>query len=464
MELTGFQKDRSLDELAAVGNVAQFVSFAPGGSLGALTQRFSRVAGFKPNHIFASPREALDCLLRNSSDDSINLRSFEPTRPQSRDFCYGIKDAEEALALILRLAEQNLYLIANETIDVSDGGVSGVMQGDVIEFAPDDTPRCVEKPGVASLPKERGLDVLERVYGFRPDVLEVNAGRLEFSIHPKPRGWRRSHTILWEYETTADVPARPALRWPNRFSRFLGDKLFGLLIGDILGLPIPRTIAFCRRVAPFTFGRPTGSNEIWIRTCPSDADPGRYRTLRGWVDPYRLMAEEDPSGTALPSLICQSSVPARFAGAAIASGRNGAAIIEGSSGYGDAFMLGTRSPETLPKQILADIQTLYEQVVHYLGPCRFEWVHDGRIAWIVQLHAGATESVADIVVPGDAKRWTNFDATKGLEELRRLITALPEGTGVEVRGEVGMTSHIADLLRKSQTPSRLFRRELLSRV
>src|SRR3712207_7686937 len=46
-------------------------------------------------------------------------------------------------------------------------------------------------------------------------------------IYPKPRGWRGTHTLLWEHEVITDEDPAPALRWPNRFSRHLGDKVFG---------------------------------------------------------------------------------------------------------------------------------------------------------------------------------------------------------------------------------------------
>ena len=159
-----FRKDRSLDELARVGNVAQFVSFAPIGDQP--VQQFSRVAGFDANHIFSANGEAIGALLAASPERTINIRSFEPHSPRSRDFHYGIPDAEKALALVNQLSGEGLFVIANETVDVSDGGVSGVIQGGVIEFAPDDTPRCVEKPGTASLPVGWGLAILRNVYGF----------------------------------------------------------------------------------------------------------------------------------------------------------------------------------------------------------------------------------------------------------------------------------------------------------
>src|SRR4029453_19591588 len=96
-------------------------------------------------------------------------------------------------------------------------------------------------------------------------------------------------------------PAGPArlgarLTWPNRFSRFLGDKVFGLLVADLLGLPVPATTAVGRRVAPFSFGRPTGSGERWLRTCPAEPVPGRFLTQRGRRRPFAPLAVEDPSG------------------------------------------------------------------------------------------------------------------------------------------------------------------------
>ncbi len=123
------------------------------------------------------------------------------------------------MSALHRLLGEGLFVIANETVDVRDGGVSGVAQGGVLEFSPDDTPRCVEKEGVASLPLHLGLAMLETVYGFRPDLGDVQGARLEFSVHPRPRGWRRTHTLLWEHEHVGTEAHAPGLTWPNNFSR-----------------------------------------------------------------------------------------------------------------------------------------------------------------------------------------------------------------------------------------------------
>jgi hypothetical protein len=449
-----FRKDRSLDELASVGNVAQFVSFAPG--TGEASQQFCRVAGYEPNHIFPTNHDAIASLLASSPDGTINLRSFTPDSPRSRHFHYGIANADEAHALVVRLSREGLFVIANETVDVSDGGVSGVIQGGVIEFAPDDTPRCVEKEGTASLPIEWGLSIIRCVYGFQPATVDAGSGRLEFSVHPKPRGWKKTHTLMWEYEGSDSAPVSANLTWPNRFSRHLGDKVFGLLVANAIGLPIPNTTVFARRVAPFSFGQRTGSFEVWTRTCPIEQEPGRFTTVKGWVDPFKLLSIEDPSGTAIASVLSQSAVRARFSGAAITD-CDGSLVIEGTRGEGDRFMLGEMGPERLPTQIVADVESTYANAASAIGAVRFEWVHDGERVWIVQLHRGGTSSNATMLVPGEATEWAIFKASQGLENLRQFLAGLPSHVGVQIEGEIGLTSHLADLLRKSRRPARISR-------
>src|SRR5262249_6826164 len=148
----------------------------------------------------------------------------DPYQPKAHEFLYGLTNVDEVASHVRRLAACGLYTIVNETVDIADGGVSGVQLGDIIEFAPDDTPRCVEKPGVASLPRLLALRLLRTVYGFAPD-LEFPAGvRTEFSIHPARRGIRKSHTLVWELEQMSAIHLEPTFIWPNRFSRLIGDK------------------------------------------------------------------------------------------------------------------------------------------------------------------------------------------------------------------------------------------------
>jgi hypothetical protein len=454
----GFRKDRVLDALADHFNVAQFVSFAPSWN-GALVQQFARVAGFAPNYHFGSVVDAVGSLFSASPEGRVNVRSYLPDSPRSQEFVYGLSTVDEAVSALIRLAADGLFVIANETVDVADGGVSGVAQGNVIEFAPDDTPRCVEKPGVASLPNTMALSIIEKVYGVRPDLGNTENARIEFSVHPKPRGWKNTHTLVWEFETTAGVAATPTLAWPNRFSRHLGDKAFGLLMAEEAGVPVPHTTVIGRRVAPFTFGNATGSPEIWIRTAPQEPDPGRYTTQKGWRDPFELLQREDPEGTKVMAVLCQSAIQAAHSGAAVMLA-DGTLAVEGRRGEGDELMLGKILPEPLPPSVVRDVEGAYRILENCFGPIRTEWVHDGSQAWIVQVHRGQTKSLPTVIVPGEATEWVSFSSSDGLDALRKVLADLPSDTGLNVLGEIGLTSHLADVIRKAKRPARVISQEL----
>ncbi len=287
-------KDEILDHLAGQANVAQFVSFAPNPDL---PQRFCHIRDYAPNHRFQTAKVAVTALLQASPDGAVNVRSYQPEQPKGGEFLYGLTDVEVVVEHLCRLASAGSHTIVNETVDVMDGGVSGVVAGNLIEFAPQDTPRCVEKPGTCRFPREIGGEVLARVYGFRPALDFSPELRIEFSLHPLRRGVRHGHTIIWEIERVGAVHAQPDVSWPNRFSSLLGDKAFGLLTADVFGLPVPRTTVVGRQLSPFTFGRPTGTSEPWIRTCPLTQEPGKFTTRRGWTDPFRLLSEEDCAPT-----------------------------------------------------------------------------------------------------------------------------------------------------------------------
>jgi hypothetical protein len=446
------RKDESLNALAEAGNVAQFVSYMPD-ETGIPRQTFSRVRGHAANHNLGPIDNAVRTLLRASADQMVNVRSYAPDDPRSREFVYGISDADEAAAHICRLSADGLHTILNETIDVRDGGVSGVLQGNVVEFAPDDTPRCVEKPGVASLPASIGLRLLELVYGFPPE-LPTRRGRVEFSIHPRPTGWKGTNTLLWEWEEDDLGQSDPMSAWPNRFSQHIGDKAYGLLMAHLAGLSVPRTTVIPRRIAPFSFGTATGSTEVWMRTCPREQEPGRFTTTRGWTDPFSLLAKEDPNGSVISSVLSQSGVLANFSGASLTD-QDGIVVIEGVGGAGDEFMLGNRAPEQLPEQVTADVSAVTDEARSVFGPVRTEWAHDGHKAWILQLHVGNSTNSAGILVPGEASNWSSFDVANGLAALRHHIDGLSRGEGLILVGQFGATSHIADLIRKSGIPTRL---------
>lgn len=252
-----------------------------------------------------------------------------------------------------------------------------------------------------------------------------------------------------------DTELRAETRWPNRFSRFIGDKAFGLLVAHTVGLAVPLTTVISRALPPFTFGESTGIAEKWIRTCPVEQVPGKFTTQRGWRDPYKLMMDEDPKGDMLASILSQEGVEAVYSGALVTT-PEGTQIIEGVKGSGDAFMLGQMAPQSLPDNVIQGVRRLYEKAELNLGPVRLEWVYDGSRAWAVQLHKGATVTTGRIVYPGKANLYHEFKLSEGINALRSLISKV-EGTddGIIVSGDVGVTSHIGDLLRRAKIPSHI---------
>jgi hypothetical protein len=444
-------KDAVLNRLAERANIAQFASFAPGSST---ELRFVRIRD-NPVPSSAGVEEAVEGLMQASPESSVNVRSFLPNEPKGGEFLYGLTKVADVVAAVRRLAQKGVFTIVNETVDVDDGGISGVCHGGVLEFAPGDTPRCVEKPGTVSIEQKRGLQMLELVYGFPPALGYDSSERVEFSIHPVRKGLRNGHTIVWELEQTSPLHLEAQLRWPNRFSRAIGDKAFGLIVAHLLNLPVPMTTVVSRLTAPFVFGTPTGSSEPWTRTCPREASPGLFSTSRGWVDPFELLEREDPTGVHLASVLSQEAVDAEWSGALV-TGSDGMPVIEGVKGFGNEFMLGTAPPEPLPQDVVTAVSRLHKQAQRSAGSVKIEWVYDGSVAWLVQLHINPSLVSPRIVFPGEASAWHTFDVTEGIDQLRRLIQRLTgTGEGVVLRGAVGITSHLGDLLRRAAIPSRL---------
>jgi hypothetical protein len=449
----GMFKDDVLARLADKYNVAQFASFGPGAEP---QQRHLRITDPGATDPAAGPADveaAIELVLRRSAG-AVNVRSFRPEAPKGNPFRYDLTSAAEAASIVRALATEGYHTIVNETIDIADGGVSGVALGEVIEFSPLDTPRAVEKPGATALPRDLADRLLATVYGFAPRIPPTDRQRVEFSIHPLRVGVRREHTIVWE--TAEDTGAgRPLVSWPDNFSRFVGDKAYGLLVADAVGLPVPLTTVIGRNVAPFRFGGTTGSKEVWLRTCPAEQVPGHYTTRKGWTDPYRLLHEEDPSGKILVSVLAQESVPAVFSGASRPVS-DGPDLIEGVAGHGDRFMLGQADPQELPTAVLADVRAITEQARRHAGPVRTEWAHDGRRAWVLQLHVATNVTRHGVLSAGDpAHGWVDFDPDDGLTALERLVEhASASQLGVALTRAVGYTSHVGDLLRRAGVPGR----------
>lgn len=449
--MTLLPKDVRLAALADSHNVAQFVSFSPGTDPAV---RHSRIRGHAPDAPFADVAEAVEALFATADSGTVNVRSFQADNDKGNPFHYRIEKPSEAVGRVRSLAADGYTTIVNETIDVRDGGVSGVALNDLIEFVPDDTPRGVEEPGVASLPLGMGSRLLECVYGFRAHLPDTQGYRIEFSVHPLRVGYRQGHTILWESEKVRDEPIPATFSWPNKFSRFIGDKAYGLLMADLLGLAVPRTVVIGRKVRPFSFGRSTGTAEIWTRPCPHEQDPGKHPTYRGWVDPYVMLGLGEPAGSAIASVLAQEGVAAEYSGATL-PWASGGYQVEGVPGFGEDFMQGERSPVRLPSRVIEDVQTVGAAAHAVLGPVRMEFAHDGQQVWVLQLHIATDRFQGAVIYSGDPMNgWLEFDPASGLDQLRTLIAeARIKRRGIRVAGAVGITSHVGDLLRKAKIPA-----------
>ncbi len=297
--------------------------------------------------------------------------------------------------------------------------------------------------------------MLQRVYGFAP-ILPAGRWRVEFSIHPIARGHRQGHTILWEAEREDSAQRAPTTRWPNHFSRFLGDKAFGLLLADCLGFAVPATTVVSRRIAPFVFGRSTGTGETWLRTCPREPVPGKFTTIRGWTDPFVLLQREDSEEKILASVLSQEGVRAVASGAAIASEQR-ELVIEGVKGFGTEFMLGEKPAEELPSELVSAVQHAIQNVLRLVGgTVKVEWAFDEEVVWILQLQQIEYAAHDSVIVPGERKHFRRFEVASGIERFREFVAETKRsGDGVLLVGNVGITSHFGDILRRSGVPSRL---------
>jgi len=466
------RKDESLDRLAETVNVAQFVAFRPS-SRGAPQQTYARIVGENPSVRFATIEAAAEKLLQRAAEKRVNVRSFVPGDGQAKPFVIGLTSVSDVASVARQRLAEGLWFILNETIDPSDGGFSGVADGDRAEFAADDTPRAVDKKnGSCALPRAWTEMLVAIVYGHKIDLSLAQDMRFEFSVHPGPRGWRNSPFLGWELGPREVPDGRVRIFWPNRYSRFLGDKVFGLLMAHLAGLPVPYTTVYHRRLAaPFSFGkRLPGSAEVWVRTSPRDQglDAGRYKTVVGWTEPFAfLRAQEaapsdyiDPDtkakmrGFVLPSALVQAGVDAVWSGKSIVQG-DGTLLASGARGRGDAYMRGKGGVRRLPSDIQALVARTHKRLNRVFGPTEFEWCFDGKTVWVLQLHVGQAAGIGDVLVPGTAKRWIEIAADTSLEGFRRAASALGIDEGIKVRGQIGLTGHKADLLRRAGRPAQI---------
>ncbi|MGL5228176.1 MAG: hypothetical protein ACRC77_08310 [Bacteroidales bacterium] len=462
MEANQLLKDGKLDYIISnsLGNIAQYISLSP---IHNEDIRYVHINNFKESANL-DVKLLIKELINSSNSKAINIRSFKPELMKGNKLVYnkGIEDLDEILNVIRENQENGKYSILNENIDINDGGVSGVALGDLIEFAPCDTPKCVDKPDVCILPRDTGLKILETIYGFAPELNFEPNYRVEFSIHPKKQGVKKEHTIIWEYEYFESIKNQSRISWPNRFSKFIGDKVFGLLVAHSLQLSVPYTTVISRNLPPFSFGKKTGSFEKWIRTSPVEKEPGKYYTGNTWEDPFLLMNKEEAKGINsinISSILSQDNVEALYSGASIINSSISEDIIEGVKGKGDSFMVGEMGCMDIPVPVINEVKCLHNKIRRYysiLGSVTIEWVYDGNKVWIVQMNQIKVNSTKSIIVDGDPLYYEKFDIKDGLDALRSKIkSVLNKNIGIELVGNVGITSHFGDLLRLANIPSKI---------
>lgn len=446
-------KDVRLAQLSEQYNVAQFISWDGTGL------RQFRVHGADLVETSRTLQNAVAQLLDASSAGRVNIRTFADARSRSHPFVYGLSTVADIVARAEEFIWAGYVCIINETVPLDDGGVSGVLMGELVEFAPGRTPRAVEEAGTAAAPRELAQRLLATVYGVDLAHIRRPDRRVEFSVHPSPVGLRREKILVWEESQAYWRPEGRFGEWTNMFSRHLGDKTYGLVLADALGCHVPHTVAVPRRLPLFAFGRPPGSGERWIRTAPVERAAGKYTTVRGWVDPFHLLMNEDPNGDCIASVLVQDGVQAIYSGAAVGDGSPDGTIVEGVRGYGDKFMKGEMPPTTIPDFIHKSVCEMLTPLAALFGRVRAEWAHDGERAWLLQLRpTGESLLTSEVLREGEASSWVEVDARLPLEDLRRELNAVQQGTGVILVGNVGLTSHKVELLLDTGVPAR-FRRQ-----
>ena len=180
-----------------------------------------------------------------------------------------------------------------------------------------------------------------------------------------------------------------------------------------------------------------------------------------------MMEQEERKGESvvnIASILSQEAIEPIFSGACIIKENMKDDIIEGVSGKGDSFMVGEEELLfNLPREIITHIKRLNNKIrkhFYLLGEVSIEWVYDGQNIWIVQLNQIKLSGNKDIIVDGNAKKYIKFNASSGLENLRNLIKEIEnKDIGIELIGNIGVTSHFGDLLRLANIPSQL-KREL----
>ena len=175
------------------------------------------------------------------------------------------------------------------------------------------------------------------------------------------------------------------------------------------------------------------------------------------------MDEEEAKGSNeinIASILSQDAVDALYSGASFVTENEEWDLIEGVFGNGDKFMVGEQCKFELPTEVIQEVKSLNNKIRNHhkeLGDVSIEWVYDGNTVWLVQLNQlkGENKNLdSNIIVHGSPAHYEKVFVKDGLDSLRNKIDLLKDkNIGIELIGNIGVTSHFGDLLRLSNIPS-----------
>jgi len=117
-----------------------------------------------------------------------------------------------------------------------------------------------------------------------------------------------------------------------------------------------------------------------------------------------------------------------------------------------------QAPTDIPDAVTESVKQAHSVLISKIGSARAEWAFDGAEPWILQMQPEDALSEGMTIVAGNPEREVDFDVAEGLNGLRELVNLLADkSVGIRLKGSIGVTSHIADVLRRYRIPSRIVR-------
>lgn len=442
-------KDKVLKELSKDWNVANFVSVSPKGGTRYSTLKKTRL------------RPMIESLLKVSGTGKVNVRSFCVNEDNIKtEFVMDLETVDEVMQQVVRNQNKGLYSIINENIDPCDGGVSGIVHGNLVEFLTNGTPRHVEKGSKAiTLNKEQGLKILETYYEVDLfNLKELNEKeRVEFTITKDKR------LIIWEHKEitpTNNIINNISVNLESNFIKTTTEKVFGLLYLDSLNIKIPKTSMENSIGNIITFGKETSkenlTENIVHRAAPSRFTPGDLDNVK---EKYNKDIKEHvklfDNQMKEVKFITQEEIKTKYVGAGIFQ-EDGEYTIEYSEGDGQAFMLGKVKPleqGSLDKKVKGQLNQVSLRLRGVTNQkLKIEFITDESLKlYLVQLNfldSHINEKGTENTGEGETLTFKTEGKTPSdlANELDLLKSKGKNITHVTLIGDIGYTSHFCDVV------------------